>query len=298
MKKRYEKASKKDLEEFDAQYREGFDEMYNASTIASKSLKDTKKKTDIMQKVREQTALLKKKKQEKEFEDKIHKGLNDSAAAYDQEISKLEKQVSGIKQKIKPAQQSTADFLKMSFTPPKRDIVEMMTPNKDKTSTAIIPYRENKSLLDFAIGGSPAKTKTAQDLKEEKMKVRLSELKKKEKLNAKELFELNDVKSHFTAQPNPNSKVAGSMITKAIKNKIARKDFKNAKDTYDPLQHQENIRDKRKEFARIITTKTTSPQAKEEAQRKFKKTNYVFKRKSNAGRPSTNTYSGLKQTNI
>jgi hypothetical protein len=49
--------------------------------------------------------------------------------------------------------------------------------------------------------------------------------------------------------------------------------------------HQANIRDKRKEFTRIITTKTTSPQAKEDAQNQFKKTNYVFKPKSNAGRP-------------
>ena len=32
--------------------------------------------------------------------------------------------------------------------------------------------------------------------------------------------------------------------------------------------------------------------------KKFKKTNYVFKRKSNAGRPTTNPYTGLKQTEI
>ena len=76
-------------------------------------------------------------------------------------------------------QQSTTDFLNMSFTPPKRDIVDMMTPNKDAKSTAIIPYKENKSLLDFAIGGSPAKIKTQQEIKEEKMKARLSELKEK-----------------------------------------------------------------------------------------------------------------------
>ena len=35
--------------------------MYQGSTIVSKTLKDTKKKDDIMKKVREQTALLKKK---------------------------------------------------------------------------------------------------------------------------------------------------------------------------------------------------------------------------------------------
>jgi hypothetical protein len=63
---------------------------------SDKTLKDVKKKDDIMQKVREQTALLKKKKHEKEYEDKIHKGLNESSAAYEREISKLEEQVSGV----------------------------------------------------------------------------------------------------------------------------------------------------------------------------------------------------------
>ena len=32
--------------------------------------------------------------------------------------------------------------------------------------------------------------------------------------------------------------------------------------------------------------------------KKFKKTNHVFIRKSNAGRPPANQYTGLKQTNI
>jgi hypothetical protein len=74
-------------------------------------------------------------------------------------------------------------------------------------------------------------------------------------------------------------------LSNAIKSRKARQDYKEAVDTYNPATHQANIRDKRKEFARIITTKTTSPQAKEDAQKQFKKTNYVFKRKSNAGRP-------------
>ena len=222
------------------------------------------------------------------------------------EIGQMETQITGIENLVqkeskrlkKKAPQSTTDFLNMSFSPPKRDIVEMMTPNKEPISTAITPYKGNKSLLDFVVGGSPAKTKTAQDIKEEKMKVRLSDLKKKEKLNAKELFELNDLKSNYTNQPNPNPEIAGSMITKAIKNKIARKDFKNAKETYDFAQHQENIRDKRKEYTRIITTQGTTQQAKDIAQKKFKKTEHVFKKKSNAGRPPTNSYTGLKQTEI
>jgi hypothetical protein len=148
-----------------------------------------------------------------------------------------------IENEVKPQQQSTTDFLKMDFTQPKKDIVQMLTPQKEITSTAITPYREKKSFLDFVMGGTPHKKEpTKEDIK----KGRLLELQKKKQLNTKESFELNDLKSHFTAQPNPNSHVAGSMITKAIKSKIARKEFKNAKDTYDPAIHQEKIRDKEK----------------------------------------------------
>ncbi len=40
-----------------------------------------------------------------------------------------------------------------------RDIVKMMTPsNEPTTSTAITPYRENRSLLDFVMGGTPQET--------------------------------------------------------------------------------------------------------------------------------------------
>ena len=78
------------------------------------------------------------------------------------------------------------------------------------------------------------------------------------------------------------------VLSSAIKSRRARKDYKTAQDTYDPREHQEKIRAKRKEFARIITTQTTSKQAKNDAQKQFKKTNYVFKRKTNAGRPPKN----------
>ena len=154
-------------------------------------------------------------------EGKAEKARKKAEAAAKKEAQKIEKEVK---------QQSTTDFLNMSFTPPKRDIVEMMTPNKEPISTAIIPYRENKSLLDFVAGGSPAKTKSTQDIKEEKLKARLSELKKKEKLNAKELFELNDLKSNFTLQPNPNKEIATSIIGEAIKRKAAAQIVKNIKE--------------------------------------------------------------------
>ena len=124
----------------------------------------------------------------------------------------------------------------MAFTPPKRDIVEMMTPQKESTPSAIIPYRENRSLLDFAIGGTPQKIKTTQDINEEKMKNRLMELTKNKNLNAQELFELNDLKSHFTFKPNPNKKIASGIIQRIAKSKIAQKELKqNKRDAEDKI---------------------------------------------------------------
>jgi hypothetical protein len=79
-----------------------------------------------------------------------------------------------------------------------------------------------------------------------------------------------------------------STLSNAIKLRKARKEFIDAQNTYDPRKHQQNIREKRKEFTRIITTQTTSKQAKDDAKKQFKKTDYVFKRKSNAGRPPKN----------
>jgi hypothetical protein len=94
---------------------------------------------------------------------------------------------------------------------------------------------------------------------------------------------INKVADEYLGQ-----KQAKATLSEAIKLRKARKEFKEAQDTYDPREHQEKIRAKRKEFARIITTQTTSKQAKNDAQKQFKKTNYVFKRKSNAGRPPKN----------
>ena len=192
--------------------------MYHGSTIVSKTLKDVKKKDDIMQKVREQTALLKKKKHEKEYEDKIHKGLNESAAAYEREISKLEEQVSGVKKKREaPKQQSTTDFLNMSFTPPKKDIVQMLTPSKERQTTAITPYKGQQSTLDFLIGGTPQKT--SQQLKVEKQIARIKEIKRSPKI--KDIFEYNDLKTEITNQPNPNKGIASGIIQRIAKSKVA-----------------------------------------------------------------------------
>ncbi len=105
-------------------------------------------------------------------EGKAEKARKKAETAAKKEAQQIEKEVS-------PQKQSRTDFFNLTFTPPKRDILEMMTPSKEKNSTAWIPYRENKSLLDFIAGGSPSKQKTAQDIKEEKMKARLSELKEK-----------------------------------------------------------------------------------------------------------------------
>jgi hypothetical protein len=141
--------------------------------------------------------------------------------------------------------QSTTDFLNMSFTPPKKDIVEMMTPSKERTSTAITPYKGQQSTLEFLMGGTPQKTKpTQEDIK----KARLTELKKKEKINAKELFELNDLKSHFTTQPNPNKDIARSIIGESIKRKAASEKVKNIKEkpikTIEAIYRGNKIRNK------------------------------------------------------
>ena len=161
---------------------------------------------------------------------------------------KAEKEARKVEKEARP-QQSTTDFLNMSFTPPKRDIVEMMTPSKTK-STAIIPYRENKSFLDFVMGGSPAKTKTAQDLKEEKMKARLTELNKKKKLNAQESFELNDLKSHFTAQPNLNKEIASGIIKRIAKSKVAQNELVNKK-IQASIEEQKQQKQREDAFERI-----------------------------------------------
>ena len=48
------------------------------------------------------------------------------------------------------------------------------------------------------------------------------------------------------------------ILFKAIKSRIARKDFKKAQDTFNPEVHQKKRREKGKYFARIITTKSTT----------------------------------------
>jgi hypothetical protein len=218
------------------------------------------------------------------------------------------------------SQQSTTDFLNMSFTPPKKDIVEMMTPAKETKSTAIVPYKENKSFLDFVVGGTPQKLKTPKQHLE-KEKERLKELSKIDKKSVKETFEFNKIKSQFTDQPNPNkdiaksiltdaikakkarkemqdlvTKKAASTITKAIKNKIAKKDFYDAVVNFEPSQYQEKIRKNRKDFTRVISDTKKTEKERNKAQLQLKKTDDVFVRKSNAGRPKT--YDGQKQTEL
>ena len=73
----------------------------------------------------------------------------------------------------------------------------MLTPQKEPISTAITPYKEKQSTLDFLIGGTPQKPKpTKEDIK----KARIIELQKKKQMSTKETFELNDLKSHNQIQ--------------------------------------------------------------------------------------------------
>jgi hypothetical protein len=74
---------------------------------------------------------------------------------------------------------------------------------------------------------------------------RIKELKQLPKL--KDRFEHNAIKKvNLQVNQTKNPEIAGSIITKATKSKIARKDFKEIKDTYDPAKHQEKIWEKRK----------------------------------------------------
>ena len=90
----------------------------------------------------------------------------------------------------------------MDFTPPKKDIVQMLTPHKEPISSAITPYKENTSFLDFLMGGTPQKPKTEHEIKHEKKVNRLKEIKKSTK--TKHIFEYNDLKTELTGEPNPN----------------------------------------------------------------------------------------------
>ena len=142
-----------------------------------------------------------------------------------EEARRLEKQAA--------PQQSTTEFLNMSFEPPKRDIVEMMTPQKETKSTALTPYKEHTSFLDFLLGGKPPKTK--EQLETEKKVNRLKKLKRTELRNKdltkpKKLFEYNDLKSELTGVPNTNKDIASSMINRAIKSKLAKKELENKRE--------------------------------------------------------------------
>ena len=153
-------------------------------------------------------------------EGKAEKARKKAEAAAKRESKKLEKEAG--------PQQSTTDFLNMSFPTPKKDIVQMLTPQKEPMSSSIIPYKENTSLLDFVMGGTPQKPKTAQEIKHEKNINRLKEIKKSTK--TKHIFEYNDLKTEMTGQPNPNQNIGSSMINRAIKGKMARKELENKKE--------------------------------------------------------------------
>jgi hypothetical protein len=153
-------------------------------------------------------------------EGKAEKARKKAEAAAKRESKKLEKEAG--------PQQSTTDFLNMSFPTPKKDIVQMLTPQKEPMSSSIIPYKENTSLLDFVMGGTPQKQKTAQEIKHEKNVNRLKEIKKSTK--TKHIFEYNDLKTEMTGQPNPNQNIGSSMINRAIKGKMARKELENKKE--------------------------------------------------------------------
>ena len=101
----------------------------------------------------------------------------------------------------------------------------MLTPSKERQTTAITPYKGQQSTLDFLIGGTPQKT--SQQLKVEKQIARIKEIKRSPKI--KDIFEYNDLKTEMTNQPNPNKEIASSIINRAIKSNIARKELTEKK---------------------------------------------------------------------
>ena len=70
--------------------------------------------------------------------------------------------------------------------------------------------------------------KTEEQLKTEKKINRLKEVKKNIS-KPKQLFEYNDLKTELTGQPNPNKEIGSSMINRAIKSKLARKELEQNK---------------------------------------------------------------------
>jgi hypothetical protein len=76
------------------------------------------------------------------------------------------------------------------------------------------------------MGGTPKKT--PQQLKTEKNVQKLKEL-KHDLSKPKHLFEYNNLKTELTGKPNPNQEIGSSMINRAIKAKIARKELENKK---------------------------------------------------------------------
>jgi hypothetical protein len=155
------------------------------------------------------------------------------------EIGQIETQIAGIENQVQKASkqeakrlkkkasqpQSTTDFLNMTFTPPKRDIVQMLTPQKERQTTELTPYKGQQSTLDFLIGGTPQKT--PQQLKTEKDVIKLKELKHSKK--PKHIFEYNDMRTEITGQPNPNKDIAKSILGDAIKRKAASEKVKKIK---------------------------------------------------------------------
>ncbi len=263
-------------------------------------------------------------------EGQAEKARRKAEAAAKKESKKLEKETAPPKSTTKEAakkeiapSQSTAEFLNMSFSPPKKDIVEMMTPQKEKESTAIVPFKENKSMLDFVIGGATPKRLKTPGQQLDRARERLKELSTLKPTKLKDVFEFNDLKTQMTGQPNPNEEIGSSIINRALKGKIARNKFKEAKENFNPevyqekkIKHagsvitkaiksniarkdfQEKVREKRKEYTRIIGSKTASQEAKDKARERYKINDKLFKPKSGAGRPKSDKYKGLKQTEL
>jgi hypothetical protein len=69
-------------------------------------------------------------------------------------------------------------------------------------------------------------------------------------LNVQESFELNDLKSNFTAQPNPNKEIASGIIKRIAKSKVAQEELVNKK-IQASIEEQKQQKQREDAFERI-----------------------------------------------
>jgi hypothetical protein len=113
----------------------------------------------------------------------------------------------------------------------KDDVAPPQTPAK---TSEIIVRPEPRSLLDFAIGGTPQRKSNYEIQKEAKTaKIRTLNTKPKKTLN--ETLEYNDLREELSGVPNPNKEIATGIIAGAVLRNKIRPLYKQGKEQYDSV---------------------------------------------------------------